>query len=920
MHASASLRRPAQGTICILGLAALLAFFPPLARAEDGDSKHLTRDYDLEELTLDLTVDMAAHKVAGTATYLFHPLTDDFASLVFHSEDTVVLAVHVGERGKTKPARRVRLQDGLLTIELARPAAKGTALEVKIEYEAHPTTGLFFYAPGPDSPEVPAQAWTQGEDRDNHHWFPCYDEPDERFKLTQRLHVPEGYQVVANGVLQETRSDEVPGPPARRETTFVYRFDHNLVAYLVSFVVGRFDVAEETWEGIPVRGYVPPGLRSAARLAFGRTPEMLSFFSEYTGRRYPYPSYSQTCIWDFPWEGMENSSVTSLELGTLHSPRGHLDYRSDSLVSHELAHQWFGDLVTCKDWSEMWLNEGFATYFADLWLEHREGPDEFAIERVETADSYVSASTAEALAALKPGEEKDEEDGEEPAEAKGENGKGHPKKPLELKGDLNYTKGSVVLHLLRHVLGEERFRQGIQAYVARFADTCVTSEDFRKVMEGTSGEDLSWLFDQWVYGAGVPDFSVEYEWHADRKSVVLRVRQTQPESLGRGVFRVPVELGFGLVESSGATRVERKRVTVDARQQEFEAVLPREPDFVRFDVGCRVAKRLDFPRAPSMLEAQLLHDPDVTGRYEAAELLAEEGEAGRRALAKGLASEPFWRVRRRIAESLPVADAAGAQSALLEAAGDARAEVRAAAAEGLGKLRGDWVDSCLLDLAERDPSDRARAAALRSLAAVRTKGAAAVLRRALRRPSHRERVRAAAIEGLVALGDPAAVPDLLRLATRERIGGAIPDLAPSALEEAATLAPKDPRVAEAALKALGDVNPHLRAAAASALARVRSAKGSAALLDRAKSETDPSVKAAIDGALRKLLGAEAEVTPAAGADDASKGTDELEAAAQALEQEAAELALDSDLKKLDAQRLRLRAKVQRGKQQGDTKK
>ncbi|MBI3272823.1 MAG: hypothetical protein HYZ53_27800, partial [Planctomycetes bacterium] len=203
---------------CLFLLLALLSGLSGRSTEAADELKPESRNYDLEELTLDLRVDLEGKKVAGSATYLFKPLTDHFSVLLLHCEDSVVLAAAVGPRGAPEPARRVRVQSGLLRIELAREFAKDTPLEVRIEYEARPLRGLFFFSPSPEHPEVPWQVWSQGEAQDNRHWFPCYDEPDDRFQVTQRIRVPEGYQVIANGVLTETKTEDVaaaePAPAA----------------------------------------------------------------------------------------------------------------------------------------------------------------------------------------------------------------------------------------------------------------------------------------------------------------------------------------------------------------------------------------------------------------------------------------------------------------------------------------------------------------------------------------------------------------------------------------------------------------------------------------------------------------------------------------------------------------------------------
>ena len=233
-----------------------------------------------------------------------------------------------------------------------------------------PRHGLFFIKPVPAHPQRPAHAWTQCQDEYARYWFPCLDYPAEKQTTSTTIVVPKGMFALGNGMLVE-RKDE------GGETIFRYRQDVPHSTYLMTMVAGPFvEVAQGKagTNGVPVFYYVLPGRESDGERAFGKTPAMIERFEERIGMPYPYARYSQIAVSDFIFGGMENTSATTQTDRTLHDSTAHLDFSSDPLVSHELAHQWFGDLLTCRDWSHAWLNEGFATFMEAVWREDRSRP------------------------------------------------------------------------------------------------------------------------------------------------------------------------------------------------------------------------------------------------------------------------------------------------------------------------------------------------------------------------------------------------------------------------------------------------------------------------------------------------------------------------------------------------------------------
>ncbi|HKS15908.1 MAG TPA: M1 family metallopeptidase [Planctomycetota bacterium] len=278
-----------------------------------------------------------------------------------------------------------------LNIDLGRKAAAGDKFRFVVSYTARPTVGLFFITPEPDRPTRPWQVWTQGETEYNHHWFPCYDYPNDRATSEVVITVREKYRTISNGAM-------VKSEIAHGWRTEHWKLDIPHVTYLTSIAAGEFDVVEEQGSArgtpVPLRYFAPKGWHTPEELShtFARTPEMMRFFSERTGFAYPYPKYDQVVVVDFTWGGMENVTATTLHPGTVVPKRSWGDRDSDGLIAHELAHQWFGDIVTCRSWAHAWLNEGFATYMASLWVEKTGGRDAMVADMDEGQEGYFRES------------------------------------------------------------------------------------------------------------------------------------------------------------------------------------------------------------------------------------------------------------------------------------------------------------------------------------------------------------------------------------------------------------------------------------------------------------------------------------------------------------------------------------------------
>src|SRR5712692_3595550 len=439
-----------------------------------------SRDFHTEHIKLELSFDFAKRRLFGEVTVTLSALIDGLRKVELDGVELLVKRVMMEGR-----ELEFEYSGRTLGIEVGRELSAGEKVTVTVKYEASPRKGLYFIQPDEAYPSKPVQIWTQGEDEDSRYWYPCYDYPNDRSTSEVVVTVPGRFTTISNGKLLEVREN------ADGTRTFHWREEIPHPSYLNSWVVGEYVKVEDVYDGVPVEYYVRPGREAEARRSFGKTPAMMRFFSEKLGVKYPYEKYAQTAVADFTFGGMENISATTQTDLTLHDERAHLDFSSDGLVAHELAHQWFGDLFTCRDWSHGWLNEGFATYFDKLFMEEDKGHDEFLYEMILVAGRY---------------REEDAERYRRPIVEK------VYETPSELFDRHLYEKGACVLHMLRFVLGEKLFWKSLAHYAQISRQQNVETDDLRRAIEEATGRNLEGFFSQWLYKAGHPEFKVRYQW------------------------------------------------------------------------------------------------------------------------------------------------------------------------------------------------------------------------------------------------------------------------------------------------------------------------------------------------------------------------------------------------------------------------
>jgi len=713
----------------IVVLAALLVSFFSAQQLCADEPYARSRDYDLQHSKIALRFDLEQKKVLGEVTHSLSILRDGTTKIVFDSAGLTIQKVTIN-----KTAAKFETAAEKLSIPLAAEAKAGDRFEITIRYEGKPTKGMYFVLPDKDYPDRPSQIWTQGESEDTRYYLPTYDYPNDRLTTETLLTVPASWITVSNGKLISV-SDAGQGL-----RTWYWKESVPSSTYLITVVAGEFDEVKDTWHGIPVTYYAPKGRGDRLPINYGRTPAMMELFSKKFGVDYPWEKYAQVMVDDFVAGGMENSSATTNNSSSLVHPRLALEYLTgeDDLISHELGHQWFGDLVTCKDWGNVWLNEGFATFLETVWTEAHFGKDQADYERWNNAKVWIESNNLW----NKPIVRHDFDDSSEFDENA-------------------YNKGGWVLYMLRHQMGEEAFYRGVKHYLEVNRGKNVVTADLGKAIEEASHTNVDQFFSQWLYGAGAPKFDLSYGYDGEKHQVVLNVKQTQKVEGRVGLFRVPVE-----VEITTASGPKLYNVTVAKEKQTFSLPAESAPLMVLFDKGGHILKAADFHKEKKEWLYQLKNAAEVADRADAATALGKlkNDEEVVVALGETLRNDKAWGVRATAADTLGKLDGASATKLLLAAVdSNDKPWVRSRVVSALGNFKDDAAVAAKLNaIAQQDDSYRARAAALQALGRLKGPNALVTLDAAVGGDSPDGFLRNAALRSLGSLGEEKAVPLLLQ--------------------------------------------------------------------------------------------------------------------------------------------------------------
>jgi aminopeptidase N len=490
-------------------------------------------------------------------------------------------------------------------VPLPRKRDAGQRVAVGVRYAARPRAGFYFQ---PD-PAADGQYFvmTYGEGGLHANWLPIYSDVNDRFTTEMRITVPAPYVVVSNGTLLDTTKNE------DGRSTFHWKQELPHPNYLISVYAGDLERGElpPAFDSIPLAFWVPRGRKAEGAYGFRNTTRMVEFFSDRFDYRYPWVKYDQIAVPDYPIGAMEHTGVTGHDLGVIRlegqAPDDfgpptlgeyHTDWTAEAVISHELAHHWFGNNLTCRNLSHLWLNESFASYLMMLWAEELHGPEQLALD-VDLARRHYLRYV-------------DEKHTIRPLEY------AYFDAPADIYGfEHTYLKGAVVLHMLRAVLGDEPYFRAIAYYLDKHEFSNVESHDLKIAIEESTGRNLDWFFADWITGGGHPVFEVSYRWLEDRKQVDLDVKQVQSIVKGQDTFRLPVTITI-----ANADRKWNETVWVEGADDQFLFACEAKPDMVSFDGAGSLVAEIHFDKKAGELAYQARHDA-MAGRLRALRQLAE---------------------------------------------------------------------------------------------------------------------------------------------------------------------------------------------------------------------------------------------------------------------------------------------------------
>lgn len=510
-----------------------------------------SRSFDARHYKISTSFDKNRKRIFGETTVTFSPLKSGLKTVEFDAVGLNFSSVKLMPGGSSLNFRTGKTS---VVVDLDRAYQPDEIIIVALAYSAVPLAGVSFVEAGrmPNRPAHSEQIWTQGEPEYSRHWFPSYDFPDDKATTEQILTVDADETAIANGDLISQELN------AAGKRVFHYRMNVPHSVYLTSFVVGKYVRMSDSYNGIPLGFYTYPGAERLTRPAFAPTARIMNIFEGLTGVPFPYNKYDQTIVAKFPLGGMENITATTLgDFDVFLVDRN--AFIVEDLVSHELAHSWFGNLVTCRNWAELWINEGFATFMEAAYREKAYGTDEYLRKIREDAETYFL-----------------EESG-----MKRKRGLYNQlaRPDSSIFDGITYQKGGVVLHMLRRVVGEEAFWKGVGLFLTRHRFGVVESRDLQLAFEETSGRSLTQFFEQWVYGTRFPRLEIEHSYRKTDGQLGFRVKQTQPvDQLTSPAFSLSLDVDFKV-----RGEIIRKTFEITKRDETFAIPMSAAPDSIKLD-------------------------------------------------------------------------------------------------------------------------------------------------------------------------------------------------------------------------------------------------------------------------------------------------------------------------------------------------
>ena len=630
------------------------SFTFPTAKPQWAPPRH----YNILHLEVNWNVDLKGEHVSAVSKLRIESIVPDLRRIFLHAMELDISSITDSKGNSLK--FEMMPDEQAMSIDLEHALAEGESDELSFTYAIdHPRAGLFFTNSCPEFPEVETSAWTQMQDDYARYCVPVYDSPSHKFPTETILTVPKGFFAMSNGYLKSRKENE------DGTETFHWVQEQPIPAYLMTVAISEYVEYKKDLDGVEVSYYVHKKWdRDTVYRSFGKTPEMVKFYEAKLGVKFPWAKYAQVTAANFTIGGMENASATTQTDATLHDERTHLDFDSDGLVSHELAHSWGGDLVTCRTWSHGWLNEGWASQMQNEWKRHDKGDEEYLYDQFGKQQTYF---------------DEDKNKYRRPI-VKNEWERGSDVFDAHL-----YPGAAWRYYMLKHLVGEDRWWKILGEWMARFSFKSVYTHDLESLFTEMTGEDYGWFFDQWLYKAGYPECKIKVSY--DKKLNLLRVRIEQTQKSDDGMtpeaFRFPLTVEF--VSESGLRT--RHTMQVSERVHEFYYPLQNKPVQVVIDPDYTVLMQWEIDKPESVWIEQLKNGSNTIQKIKAAEALGKKATPKSvETLGRSLLEETFWGTQVEIAKTLGSLKSEPALDWLLKAVELKNTKARTAVATALGQF------------------------------------------------------------------------------------------------------------------------------------------------------------------------------------------------------------------------------------------
>jgi aminopeptidase N len=651
-----------------------------------------TRTNDLVHTKLDLSFDWPNQQVKGVATLTLKPYFYDTDQLELDAKGFDIYSIKLGSK-----ALQYEYDGSKLQIQLDKTYTKKEEYTIVIDYLAKPTVdggqsgsaaimsdqGLFFINHDGSDTEKPMQIWTQGETEWNSRWFPTIDKPNERCTQEMILTVQDRFQTLSNGLLTSSKKN------ADGTRTDSYKMDLPHAPYLFMITVGEFAIVKDEWRGIPVEYYVEKKYEADARTIFAHTLEMLDFFSDKLGVKYPWPKYSQVVVRDFVSGAMENTTGVIFGEFVQLTERELIDNHNDKIVAHEMFHHWFGDLVTCESWANLTMNEGFANYSEYLWMEHKYGKDAADYHWYEEANGYFGQAAGSIHPLIYFGYRNQE----------------------DMFDAHSYNKGGCTIHMLRKMVGDDAFWAALNLYLTENKFNSVEAHDLRLAFEEVTGQDLNWFFNQWFFSAGHPLLEVDTEYDLTEKKVIVKIEQTQNTDRAPAIFQLPIDIDIYV----GDQKTRRESVRMTKRYQEFSFSVSAEPNLVSVDPDHVLLKQMQDDKTDEELVFQYMNAKNFLDRYKPVEALVESRALGSADVLDDALNDNFFVIRGLAAQEADLSKPAIAAQLKKMALEDPHSQVRSAAISSLAATGDQAYLPVLKQAIEKDQAYPVIATALQEM-------------------------------------------------------------------------------------------------------------------------------------------------------------------------------------------------------------